>query len=157
MFVRVSGRAVAVDADCACLIVGKRAYICWSSGRPSVMTRALGGEPQLLYRIIAGATEGEEVDHVNRDRLDNRKSNLRKCTRQENACNRGKAKHNKSGYKGVYWCKGRRKYRAQIQARGKHRLLGQFDVAQDAARAYDNAAKELHGEFAVTNESLGLL
>lgn len=65
--------------------------------------------------------------------------------------NRGKTINNRSGYKGVRWHKRDKKWVAQITLEGTRTHLGYFDSASDAARAYDEAAKQLHGPFAKTN------
>lgn len=93
----------------------------------------------------------ERVDHINRDTLDNRRENLRLATHSQNAINRGKHRDNTSGYKGVSWFKRDQKWKAQIVTNRKHTYLGLFDNPIDAALAYDQAAKELHGEFANLN------
>jgi hypothetical protein len=99
------------------------------------------------------------IDHINGDGLDNRRENLRPCNQFENAQNRRVSKSNKVGLKGVYEDRSRSvvKYRAQISAFGKRYRLGSFLSPTDAARAYDHAALSLHGNFAVTNGSLGLI
>lgn len=94
---------------------------------------------------------GQYVDHVNGDGLDNRRSNLRAATVAQNNRNTGPKRGNKSGYKGVHFCKRERRWVAQIAINGKKRALGYHATAEAAARAYDRAAKELHGEFARPN------
>jgi hypothetical protein len=92
------------------------------------------------------------IDHGNMNVLDNRKSNLRKCTIQQNACNREKPKHNTSGYKGVYWEKGLKKWRSAIRLNNKKIHIGCYEIKIEAAKAYNKKAKELFGEFARLNE-----
>ncbi len=109
-----------------------------------------------LHRIILsrmlGRTlvRGEQVDHINQQTLDNRRSNLRLATNAQNQQNQSLSKNNKSGYKGVYRNpKGR--WIAQIRENGKSRYLGSFVSPLEAAHAYDTAALRLFGEFAFLN------
>jgi hypothetical protein len=91
------------------------------------------------------------TDHVSGDGLDNRRANLRPATKAENARNRPAQSNNTSGYKGVGWDATRGKWRAQIKAPGTPRYLGRFGSAEDAARAYDAAARQAFGAFAWLN------
>ena len=104
-----------------------------------------------IHRLIMDAPKGMDVDHINGNPLDNRKSNLRICTHTENNRNRGANKNNTSGYKGAYWHKQNKKWRAQIVRNNKAIHIGLYESKEEAARAYDKKAKELHGEFAYLN------
>lgn len=108
---------------------------------------------QWMHREIAGTPAGMITDHINGDKLDNRRSNLRACNSSENKCNAVAQSNNTSGYKGVSWNKRSAKWEAQIcvNRRGIH--LGYFDTAEAAAKAYDEACIKLHGEFARTNKN----
>lgn len=90
------------------------------------------------------------VDHRNRNKLDNRKENLRLATPNGNQWNRGIDRSNKTGFKGVR--RHRNGWQASIGFRGERKHLGTFSNKYDAARAYNAAAQELHGEFACLNE-----
>lgn len=106
----------------------------------------------LLHRFILDAPKDFEVDHINGDKLDNRRSNLRLATRSENMRNRPKSSRSSSPYKGVRLANGGPRWRAYIGSKAdgqKH--LGCFDSAEEAARAYDEAARELWGEYARVN------
>jgi len=102
-----------------------------------------------MHRIIMKAKSGEYLDHINGNKLDNRKSNLRFATYQQNLCNRPKQRNNTSGFKGVtkhnigkgYW-------RARISVNGVEKHLGLFDTREEAANSYQQAAKVYHKEFA---------
>lgn len=92
----------------------------------------------------------EYVDHKDRNPRNNRIENLRPATRAENLRNR-KKKRGTSKYLGVHLAKKRGKWMAQMTAGGPTRHLGSFDSEEEAAHAYDVAARELHGEFASLN------
>ncbi len=103
-----------------------------------------------LHRYIMGFPEGKMVDHINRDRLDNRKSNLRICSHHENARNCNKRSTNTSGYKGV--TRVGNGWMAQTTVLGTHKYLGWFKDKKEAAKAYNSFAKEQFGEFAALNK-----
>lgn len=107
----------------------------------------------ILERILGRAlVKGETVDHINRDGLDNRRSNLRLATKSQNAQNTPEYSRNTSGYKGVSWAKDKKMWVAQIRAQKKTYRLGYFIDIDDAARAYNEAALKYHGEFAYQND-----
>lgn len=110
----------------------------------------------LAWAILKGEWPRPEVDHEDGDPHNNRAVNLRLATRNQNTTNR-KSVVGQCRYRGVYWIKAKGRYAAQIKSRGVSRWLGLHSTAGSAARAYDHAALALHGEFAVTNASLGLL
>mgnify|MGYP004571031835 CR=1 FL=1 len=111
---------------------------------------AVNADAGLLHRYVLNVSDGY-IDHINNVRVDNRKENLRICTCQENARNRGPQKNNQTGYKGVSFDKSRSKYEAKIKSGDKHYHLGRFGTAEEAAHAYDRKAIELHGKFAKLN------
>lgn len=111
-----------------------------------------------LHREILGAPDGMVVDHRNADGLDNRRSNIRICTPAQNARNQRVQRRPKSvGLKGVYHDRERDRWQAYITVAGKRKMIGRFRTAVEAAMAYDRMAIEMHGDFARTNASLGLL
>ena len=131
----------------------------YSSGKSGYVKFKHNGKAMFLHRFLLGLEKDGKylVDHKNGDKLDNRKANLRLCTKPENAHNiRKLSQHNSSGYKGVFFDKCGDRWRAKIQYMGKSIFLGSFKSVLDAAKAYDQAAIHYFGEFACTNASMGL-
>lgn len=110
-----------------------------------------------MHNFLMQPTTGMEVDHEDRNSLNNQRSNLRVCQHHQNGCNRGRQSDNKSGFKGVCWRKRELRWCAQITALQVVKWLGLFDDKREAAKAYDRAAERTFGKFAVTNSKLGLL
>lgn len=112
---------------------------------------AAGKLLQYLHRVIMYSPELVDtkrvIDHINGDKLDNRRCNLRVCSQQQNACNR--IKNAGSIYKGVSAFNGR--YRVYIKAAGVSYFLGTFDSIDMAAMKYNDAAIQLHGKYALLN------
>jgi len=107
----------------------------------------------IMERILnRPLSKGEVVDHVNGDVLDNTRINLRLATQKENSRNRSKSV-NKTGYKAVYPVETKKgvKFVAKIEVDGRSIQIGTFLNQHDAARAYNDAAKIYHGEFARLN------
>jgi hypothetical protein len=103
---------------------------------------------RVILSIIHGIDlAGIEVDHINGDGSDNRIENLRIASSIKNNWNRGRAKNNTSGFRGVCWDAQRDKWMAHISANGKFHYLGRFDSLNDARRAREEAELRLHGEF----------
>jgi len=107
-----------------------------------------------MHRCIIGCPEGMEVDHVNHNGLDNRRSNLRICTKTQNQANRRKGRGT-SKYKGVTFRHDRYRWEARIRAKGRLIQLGTFSDERSAALAYDYAAVGHFGAFACTNNPFG--
>lgn len=101
-----------------------------------------------MHRLITG---WPMVDHRDHDGLNNQRFNLRSATDETNQRNKRSWLNSSSSYKGVTWNKATRKWMAQIGTRGRNRYLGQFQYEEDAARAYDAAARSEFGEFACPN------
>lgn len=104
-----------------------------------------------LHRLIMNTPPEYETDHVNHDKLDNRKSNLRVVTKSQNSFNVGIRKNNTSGYKGVSWSNVGKRWLAMINPGRKAVFLGYFANKEDAAKAYNEAAKKFYGEFGYMN------
>lgn len=151
MEARVGDRVIQIDEQDAWLLEHARPD---ASG---YITVSVGGFRERLHRVVMQAQKGQHVDHVSRDKNDYRRGNLRFATQAENGCNKAPYKNNRSGYKGVYLCSSTGRWRAEIRFNYERIKIGRFDSPQEAARAYDEKAIELHGEFAVTNKELDLL
>ena len=106
-----------------------------------------------IHKIITGQFGNKNiVDHISGDTLDNRKSNLRKCSPAGNQRNRVLiSKNNTSGFKGVIWHKQAKKWRAQIYVNSKPVYIGYYESKSEAAKAYNEKAIELFGEYARLN------
>lgn len=111
-------------------------------------------QTEMLHRVILSRVlgrpllSGEQADHINGNGLDNRRSNIRLATSEQNGCNRRKSVNNTSGYKGVTWDKHNGKWKASIQVGKRPRFIGHFNTPEEAHAAYCEAAERLHGEFA---------
>lgn len=104
-----------------------------------------------FHRLIMGEPKGMDVDHINGDTLNNRKSNLRVCTSHNNDCNRAAPKNNTSGHIGVSYSKHHKGWRAYITIYGKQIQLGVFDDIKEAVEARRLAEKQYFGEFSRMN------
>lgn len=106
------------------------------------------GKRVYLHKFILGIDDKRIVDHINHDKLDCRKSNLRVATRGQNEANKGLLKNNTSGYKGVSYHKRDKKWRAQIGFEGKKIYLGAYNTPEEAFAAYAEASLLYFGQFA---------
>jgi len=109
----------------------------------------------LMHRIVMKAKKGILIDHVNLNKLDNQKSNLRFCTSSQNSIHMPKSRKTKSGFKGVFYypwnCKSR-PWQVGIGVNRKYKYIGAFATVEEAAEAYNKAAIKYHGEFAYLNK-----
>lgn len=124
----------------------------WRKGSHGYPRAQINKHDFTLHSFLMGEPpEGKGfIDHINGNRLDNRRCNLRFCTSQQNQFNRGPSRNNTTGFKGVSVDQGKY-FRAIFRVSGKDVRLGCFKTPEEAARAYDKAARELHGEFAWLN------
>jgi hypothetical protein len=146
-FIKVGKDQVAlVDAD----LVGELGKHKWHLGTGGYAFGYIDKRLIAMHRVVNATPKGMETDHINHVRLDNRRCNLRTCTRLQNCYNN--SAHGKIKYRGVHKpSNGTGTYRAAIKFKGKPFVIGDFPTPEMAARAYDNAAKSLHGEFANLN------
>lgn len=100
-----------------------------------------------MHRVVNKTPDGFETDHINENRLDNRRSNLRTATHAQNTYNR-LDKRNTSGHKGITWHKKGSKWLVQIRHKGQQHYLGLYSDFDEASKAYEKAAREYHGIFA---------
>jgi len=147
---KVRGLRVLVDED----MIDTVTWRCWKLKRrndPHIYEATADGKA--LASIVLGVSNGL-VDHINGDPLDNRRQNLRPATPSQNQANRTKYQGRRgvtSRYKGVCWHRKDKKWMARIYRDGKQIYLGGFDCEIEAAKAYDSAALEIFGEFALPN------
>lgn len=118
-------------------------------------TPKINGKRNLVFmhRSLLNPPIEMETDHVNRNKLDNRRENLRVATRSQNSQNRRKMGNSKMSYKGIYLSRENRrnKWGATIRVNGKFKHLGYYFTDKEASFAYDKAAQKYHKEFALTN------
>ena len=113
---------------------------------------SINGRSIRMHRVILGVRNGGVVDHRDRNTLNNTRANLRICTHKENVVNSPGWRGSFSRFKGVSWDNQRSKFLARIFHEGKAHNLGRFNIEEDAAIAYNNAATEMFGSFAYLNE-----
>lgn len=120
----------------------------------ALRTEKINGKKQAvwMHRLIMDCPKNKFIDHVNGDRLDNRKVNLRVCEHRQNLANTKIRKDNVTGFKGVSVTKRSTSFEAKIQHQGKNIYIGRFKDKLDAAKAYNQKAQELFGVFANLNE-----
>lgn len=133
----------------------------WSRSGPKngrgYATATINGKRVYMHRLLLNASKGDQVDHINNNSLDNRKENLRICNKQQNSANTKTPSTNSSGLKGASFNRRRNRWESRIGVNGKYLYLGRFKTKQEAAMAYDKAAYENFGEFAMTNKKMGLI
>jgi len=150
------GKFAIVDSDDYIRLAKYKWRICKTKGKNVLYAERSVRLPNgkysriLMHREVLHIREGFVIDHINRNGLDNRRANLRPATVAQNAQNSSKRK-NRSGYKGVWYAKDKRKWRAAIWHNNKREHLGYFDSPRRAALSYDAAAKKYHKEFASFN------
>lgn len=106
------------------------------------------GKEVKMHRLVTGCPIGMVVDHINLNKLDNRKRNLRICAVNQNNANKNYMSNNRSGKLGVYWRKSRKKWIAQIKVNETVKHIGCFDRYDEAVKARIEAEKHYFGEYA---------
>lgn len=131
--------------------VGRHRWWAFSPNRTYYAGSKVGGKLTSMHRFILGEENirGLDVDHIDRDGLNNVRSNLRAATRSQNMANMPKVRGS-SKYKGVSLCKATGKWAAHIRGENSRSVhLGRFKTEEEAYAAYCKAARELRGEFAL--------
>jgi hypothetical protein len=132
--------------------VSKLKWFAWWQGHTWYACADIDRERIYMHRFILGLErDGYQVDHLDRNGLDNQRENLRLATPRMNRHNMRKQDCTSSKYRGVSWYKRHSKWKARIQDCGKHHWLGYFDSEEAAAKAYDHEARRLFGPHAALN------
>jgi len=126
-------------------------YPVWRKASKTFYAKTSDGSEIYMHRLILNIRSSEHTDHKDHNGLDNQKSNIRICNHSQNQANR-KSEGGTSKFKGVCWNKQAKKWMARIKLNQKCIYLGYFGGEIEAAQAYDKKARELFGEFALTNQ-----
>jgi len=135
-----------VDADDFELIKKHK----WCLAHDRYVCTTVNKKKTYLSRYLMNPADGVEIDHKDRDPLNNRRSNLRIATSSQNSANTDRK--NASGFRGVHWNENNLNWRSRIQHEGDIYEIGSFSNKEDAALAYNEKAYELFGEFAILND-----
>jgi len=123
----------------------------WSINNTGYARTCINRKNILMHRMIMNSAPGDEVDHINGNRTDNRRNNLRHVSRPQNSWNYHKRQIGPSGFRGVCYQANCKKWKAQIRHNIKNYHIGLFDTPKEAAIAYDKEARRLRGAFARLN------
>jgi hypothetical protein len=121
----------------------------WYKSNNGYATAWINGKDVMLHTLLVKRRKGFDTDHINRDRLDNRRCNLRVVNRKHNTWNREKTRQNSTGYKGIQFDKERNQFRAHLNTNGKLWRSKRYKNIMDAVNAYNIKIKEIRGKFAV--------
>ena len=124
---------------------GEKRIMVWCGGKRFYAHR-------LIWKLVTGKEPNIEVDHKDRNPLNNSFDNLREASDHQNSCNKKIRKDNRIGVKGVQQRENGR-YRAKIMSNGKETIIGTFDTKEEAGNAYINASKTDHKEFSIYEPS----
>lgn len=123
----------------------------WCVGNNGYVVAHIKNKVTMLHRFLNREYDGKIIDHINGDKLDNRRENIRCANDFQNAQNQNISTRNTSGYKGAHFNTKEQKWQANIRAFNKTYSLGWFATKEQAALAYNEAAKKLHGKYACLN------
>jgi hypothetical protein len=107
------------------------------------------GKMVRLHRFLLAPNDDQIIDHINQNRLDNRRSNLRLATQSQNMRNRNAQSNNSSGYKGICWVERIQRWRAYANLNYRQYSFGYHKTLQEALDAYNDNIESIHGEWAV--------
>jgi hypothetical protein len=140
-----SGKRIKVDVD----DFEKLNQVSWQVTPKGYAVSEIKTKPVIMHRLVMGIHDPKiQVDHIKGNKLDNRKSQLRLCTNQQNQFNRVKHKRNTSGYRGVYWKRETQKWISITIVNKKCHWFGSFQSKKDALIAWNIGVKKIHGKFA---------
>lgn len=144
--IHIKDKEVLVDLD----DISKVSFHSWCLNTGGYAVATINKKITLMHRLIFNTTMN--IDHINNNKLDNRKTNLRSCTKGQNNYNRRKTQKTvTSKYIGVSYCPTKNKWRTQITHEYKNIFIGYFDSELEGAKAYNEFALKLKGEFAKIN------
>ena len=123
----------------------------WHLSKRGYITTKIHRRNVPLHQLLIESEKGFDIDHISRNKLDNRRSNFRVCTHQQNSFNQKIRNTNTTGFMGVSLMKRTGMYEAYIHHNRKKHYLGLYSTALEAAKTRDNAAMRLFGEYANLN------
>lgn len=141
-------KAIVDDEDFECLNKFKWRYLNGYAVRTVTISKGVR-KPEWMHRVINKTPKEFLTDHINHNKLDNRKKNLRAVSASLNLLNRGVRKDNKSGYTGVYWHKQHKKWYVQINFLGEHIFVGLFNSKQQAIMAHSKAIDQYYENLSI--------
>ena len=144
----VDGSVFMIDSDMLDHVKDKKFWLC-NAKRTCSYAATQDGTP--LHMHLFPHIKGFEIDHINRNTMDNRRCNIRYCTHQQNQMNQGLQRNNTSGVSGVCWHKNRNKYTACIKVCQQKIHLGYYETFLEATQARNVGMECMFGEFGVYN------
>ena len=141
------GKIAIVDAADVPFLQNHNWYFAGGYAKTNMLQDDGKRHPVRMHRLLIQTPTNLHTDHVNGDRLDNRRQNLRVATASENLCNRGAQVNNTTGLKGVHFFKRTGRWQAHIKIQGKRIHLGYHSTPEEAHAAYAKASAAMHREF----------
>lgn len=147
-----NGRYFMVDADMVPDIIDVSFYVCGKNSKGKEQVYLTDRYGNSLHNLLFPHKNGYEIDHINLDTFDNRRSNIRYCTHQQNQINQPVQRNNTSGVSGVSWYAPRKKYRARIKIGQQEIHLGYYGTFQEAVQARNVGMECMFGEYGRYND-----